>query len=465
LLIALCLAIATTVLVDWAKTYYLNTEDEEQALDSMMLIRQEQGGVTQVPPITFFNIDLMTYEALQQEEARPLLSRVVIRKMLQATLSQSPELVVVDYDFGFHALKDSEDQDLYQFLQAAGGLLGDKARLDVNPFGAAILLSWSPSKGPYDELVAQSPLLHWAGVRTIEDEGGLTRRISHWDADCSPGKETLMPGVHWLAAAFLKGGSEELGKLQQQFITLLRDSAQACETWLQADALLEVPILVGTDSFVLSGGGLDTRIQYTMGWDLQGESPMVEAIRPDGRVVVGPLLENIVAFATVMAEVPPPPELIQGRVVLIGSAYESARDHFETPLGYVPGTVLLANAIKSFAEFGPITRSSMWQKLLVVVMLTLLAFFYFHFCGKLSFYDPIIFKQIFLLLSLGLWNALGFLLIEGGAWMDVLFPQYAVALYFAREDFIEMKQRLSSMSKHENTEQDLKHGEIENGET
>jgi hypothetical protein len=45
---------------------------------------------------------------------------------------------------------------------------------------------------------------------------------------------------------------------------------------------------------------------------------------------------------------------VRGRVVVIGASFEDSRDLHETPVGTLPGALVMLDAIKSLNQFGPL---------------------------------------------------------------------------------------------------------------
>jgi hypothetical protein len=219
----------------------------------------------------------------------------------------------------------------------------------------------------------------------------------------------------------------------------------ACGTADELSPDSKVNISVGSETYQVTSVGIDTRIQYQMGWNMERTSPIVQYTTPDVRVISGPLLKSIRTSSLLINNRPLPAENITDRIVLIGTSHGETGDVFDTPLGEMPGSVLIANAVKSFVEYGPLQATPVWQKIIVVLALNLLAFGFFKYCKKLSFYDPILFKQLFLALNALLWTLMSLVILQHSVWVDILFPQYAVSLYYVREDIQELKQTIRNL--------------------
>jgi CHASE2 domain-containing sensor protein len=66
-------------------------------------------------------------------------------------------------------------------------------------------------------------------------------------------------------------------------------------------------------------------------------------------------------------------DLIDGRVVIIGASNTDSRDIHRTPIGEMPGALIIANAIKSLLLFGQISSPPIWLQWLLQILVILLA--------------------------------------------------------------------------------------------
>ena len=74
------------------------------------------------------------------------------------------------------------------------------------------------------------------------------------------------------------------------------------------------------------------------------------------------------------AESPPRADLsdLKNSIVVIGGSYADGRDIHLTPLGSMPGPLILINAIHSLLQYEEIESVSLWQKLLLQALLIIL---------------------------------------------------------------------------------------------
>jgi CHASE2 domain-containing sensor protein len=122
-------------------------------------------------------------------------------------------------------------------------------------------------------------------------------------------------------------------------------------------------------------------------------------------------------------------KLIRGRIVIIGGSYTDARDTYRTPIGWMPGAIILANAIHSLRTFGPLRPPEFWtQKLPLIVFSVLLVGLSFHFLPvavATLLALPAVLLVTFLLSTL--W-------IQSGVWVDATAGCAAIVVHRFYED-------------------------------
>jgi hypothetical protein len=71
---------------------------------------------------------------------------------------------------------------------------------------------------------------------------------------------------------------------------------------------------------------------------------------------------------------------VRGKIVIIGASYAASRDIHHTPVGAMPGALIITNAVKSLQQFGQLQSPPGWVKLLIEgVLIILMAWAFAHF--------------------------------------------------------------------------------------
>jgi CHASE2 domain-containing sensor protein len=115
--------------------------------------------------------------------------------------------------------------------------------------------------------------------------------------------------------------------------------------------------------------------------------------------------------------------MLAGRVVVIGQSYSDANDVHFTPMGTMPGSVVLINAIDSMARYGLVESTSPWLSLpLGLFSIVLIAYLFARldsFSAKLASTGVIL--VLFALASVYLFRS--------GLWLDFALPLVGIQMY------------------------------------
>jgi CHASE2 domain-containing sensor protein len=127
---------------------------------------------------------------------------------------------------------------------------------------------------------------------------------------------------------------------------------------------------------------------------------------------------------------------LKDNIVVIGGSYSDGRDMHSTPLGSMPGALIIINAIHSLLQHGEIKPSPIWLKLLLTAIAIILVSILFMY---LSSFWSVIFTGttiIILLIPLSIWQ------LGHGVWIDFALPLLGVQLHQIATDFHNMAEKL-----------------------
>jgi CHASE2 domain-containing sensor protein len=128
--------------------------------------------------------------------------------------------------------------------------------------------------------------------------------------------------------------------------------------------------------------------------------------------------------------------LFDGRVVVIGQSYVEAGDQHYTPMGQMPGSLVLINAIDSMVRYPLIQPLSEWKTLPISLLLIIVVGYIFARWN--SAWGPLISTA----LALPILAIVSFYLFTYGIWIDFVLPVVGILIhreYKALEERIELR--------------------------
>ncbi len=269
-----------------------------------------------------------------------------------------------------------------------------------------------------DTLVANSKQLHWASPLFDLDPDGLVRRWRLWEASCnSDGKPSYLPSVQLLSFTIQKTGSAE--SLNTQLTNAL---PKDCSDWGNLNNHLALEI--DGQLFTTTQNRIQQRIIYNFPWprvDPQ-DPPKVDFKRRDQSIKT-PVLQWLPAHVITEAQALPESSLVTGRHVIIGASFANSRDIHATPLGFMPGSLILINAIYSLINHGELKPPSFLTLLLIEAFLIILMSILFTlYSPALASYLTI--GGIVLVIVPG-----SLMVFKEGIWLDLAAPLFGVQLH------------------------------------
>jgi len=227
-----------------------------------------------------------------------------------------------------------------------------------------------PRTGFLEELVAQSaPLLQWSSAGFLQSDDAVVRRWELWQPTCTSDKQPqVIPSIELLVMAEVKGCTDELQQKLNRFLP------QNCDTEYQppSDSVKE---LCGLPSISTNVRNIDQRILYTMPWSADKQQPwglQTESPEPEMALMVCSALNVIGSEPNkdCLAQ-------LENSMVVIGGSYRDGSALHSTPLGDMPGSLVITNAIHSILQYGTIQLPPTWVNLLIYILLIIVISFLF----------------------------------------------------------------------------------------
>lgn len=394
---------------------------EEQALDWMVRMQAGVAPEGDATPFVLLELDEDTYRAWGEPLFVP---REPLRELIEFAVRGGAALVLVDVDL---SRPSDGDAGLVAYLSS---FVREGPRSD----GPQILLARTfrephpPGRSPWreqrpsflDEVVAGAPDLHWASTLFLQDPDLRIRRFRNAEPTCNDGAGDVVPAIQLLGLALL----EDRAAGPERLAAALAPERPACGGAAATAPAGPVELRLGDVDVTVAADRVSTRILYAFGWSQGGDAPN-PTVRFEGRDV--PLLTRLPARLVTEAAAPPDPSLVAGRIVTIGASFAESRDLHRTPLGVLPGAVILQNALHSLLQNGGLKPPP--AALVAAVQLGLLGLAAFGFAALSSFWATLLAAPLTIaaLLPLSFW------LFRAGVWLDLAIPIGAIQiLAFAR---------------------------------
>jgi CHASE2 domain-containing sensor protein len=271
-----------------------------------------------------------------------------------------------------------------------------------------------------DKVVMRSSHIYWGSTQYEREHDRLVRRWDLWIPTCTQSMSDVIPSMPLLAAALLVEG-EKPGilpcscRLRHHLNYFLPNCDHSPEKWT-TEALRYKPteFVVSEDLvFDLQPTRLSRRILYTIPWHISPGKTLPSV--SDGRPLLTIMSANKVLNESVSDKA------LRDSITIIGGSYLAGRDWHDTPLGWMPGVLILVNSLHSLLQYGVLYPPSTWWILLFATILIMVTSWLLIHYGSLwgGLYSA------FLILAL---IPVSFVLFKYGIWLSFAIPWAAVQL-------------------------------------
>lgn len=391
-------------------------EKQDQALDWVMYFSADKDS-EDLNPAIYIDVDNDTYEQWEEPLLLPIPKLV---KILEPVLKGGPSSVVVDFDLHRRGLEE---------LQLLESYIEKYAEIRASDSGSQLILIKTFSikevssdyiilrNSPLDALVDKYPWLHWASPLFSQDQDYSVRRWRLWESACTQdGVPVAIPSVQMLVHAnhSVDGG---IPALNQELTKLLPND---CTSWAE-NLKTNKPIFNGI-TLSKDKSPLSRRIFFGMTWEeVSGEPyPMVKI---KGKADLEQPLLTKVSAGLISENNNVDSDFFKGNWVIIGASHNESGDIHGTPLGYMPGSLIIVNSVNSLDERGELLNPSLLTTLIIeLFLLVLISVAFAMLIPSVAF----LLSTSFILLVL---LPLTFWLFKDGVWLDFALPLFAVELH------------------------------------
>jgi len=411
-----------------AKVYEL----EDYVMDTMIRIYQPLPffPANKKTSLVLFDIDESSY----QKWGEPFLTpRDKLLNLIQFAVEDQAEVVIVDINLSRKDPSNPEhDKQLYQYLNSySETCTPNKVSKRCPQILLARFLREAVDRRPtykeqrssfLDQAVLASKDVHWVSIEFDRESRYIVRRWRLWESTCieeeQGGYPEILPSAELLTVALLKGVPEvppEIAKEPVQVKAhLLNALHQFSEEYCIRAPSLDAPqpqtLKLGDDLILdLPPSPLQKRIFYRL-----SENSDPRMLRQ--------LFEKFSAEDLIQAFKQERANIVADKVVIIGSSYRNSFDIHFTPVGEMPGAMMIMNAINSLLMYGELKELPVEQRLFIMIaLLLMMSFFFIKFT---PIWRLVLFFPIVIIMSL-----LNFLLLNQGMWFNFTFAILIFQLY------------------------------------
>jgi CHASE2 domain-containing sensor protein len=445
--------IITTVLYFLHHTAVLE-ETESAAVDWMMGIYKGIEPGERTLPLGAIDIDDETYE---EWEAPLYIPRDKLAQLMEFVLQSEPRMLLVDVDLASRGHNKEFDQEVLDWLNGYHDRCWDKPLLDPScppiAFAASLRQSdsglWEQRDSHLNSLVEASKHIFWASPLFDKDPDGVIRHWRIWEPVCRNGKPAALPSFQLLAAnlltnekdiietndSYLRSLISKEHRLKTCKITSDNDSNKNCKFVLWSKGPKKIRKLdLSLDR--VARRSVARRIHYIVPWQADNDGiggsptaiPTVTTLENQQRFLLTWLTAR--AFKNSITHMDGDDrklsngmkDRVKDRVVIIGGSFREGRDLHETPMGEMPGALILMNALHSLLQYGeyaePMSFFYIPIEVALIVMMSILFTMLNPFWAKLASAGIIVVA----LLPASVY------LFGRGVWLDFALPLLAVSI-------------------------------------
>jgi CHASE2 domain-containing sensor protein len=401
---------------------------------------------------TFIDIDEASYAAWQEPLFTP---RDELLQLIQFAARQRPRLVVVDVELarttGAKNQPSDEDTRLASYLlnypaSAKTDSDGNKpeewppillARSFRQPRDASTAGCLEARPSFVDEKTKLPASVRWASVKFGQEDDGVIRHWRLWERLCGGSEPQFLPSVELQAASILRDRANGELNLEKGFREFAKDCGDCGEAEPASEecssSRYEGPALqIGNWKIQAGRSRISQRVLFSIPWKREGDRTGWPVVRVTGGAAEGtPILYRIPAISITKPGPggQPPEDAFKDRVVVIGGSFADSGDIHATPLGEMPGSLILINAISSLGENGQLRPPPCWSKYALLVILIVMMSAIFTEWPR--FWAMLICAGIII----GGLLPVSFYAFRRGWWIDFAIPLVAVLLHNLAAEF------------------------------
>ncbi len=325
---------------------------EDASLDWFIQIRQADVA-DDAPTFAVIDFDERTYRAIGQPYYTP---RRHLLKLLKFATEGEPKLVILDFDLSRPGSEPGEEEALAAFLRDYAGPVPIIAVQPVirsleNPEAAR-----TQRPVAFREITRDNPYVYWGSALVTVDDDFTVRRWRVWERSCTPdGRPEVLLPVQIIAAMLVEYGPPVHDRLEAARREIFDALPFACDAEDGGQVRTRETIDVAGRAVLIQPTWTESRIFYSFPWGAASGQTFVNT----RHLVTRPALPIIDSDAGRVAT-----DWLRDRLLIISGSYDEGGDVHVTPLGEMPGSLVIANSIYSLMVRGQVIEPPLWQILL-----------------------------------------------------------------------------------------------------
>ena len=301
-----------------------------------------------VPPLSFVDYD---DSAMRRLGYPALIPHGSVALILERIAPARPKAVVLDIDISRH-WNPAQSPRLAEVLRKLAGS-GAHIMLVRPPAGEISDLSqeglrvpaFAPS--PFDSIVDPNPRMQWTSGRTAVSDDEVVRRFPLLVQGCRGATPVVYPSPQLAALLWMRSPGTGLAK--REFQRVAAASKPRCgDSPVSGTVPARLRFETGANALAINTDEA-ARIDFTLSWPVKGDQPFIAP----AETLLQSRVETDLGWAS-------------GGIVVIGASATDRNDMHMTPLGRMPGSFIVINAIRSWLQFGPQESGGFWVGLVLV---------------------------------------------------------------------------------------------------
>ncbi|OQW91427.1 MAG: hypothetical protein BWK78_04650 [Thiotrichaceae bacterium IS1] len=375
--------------------------------------RQDKG----IPAFVLVDIDDETYKEWEYPLFTP---RHYLKRLIERAVQAKARLIILDVDLSQNVslLKSHEEnalsaqeQELFDFIknykqtycqQECPLIILTRTLLYPEQRQQAV---FEPRQTFLDRAATESaPYVQWASALFYaSDHDEVVRKWSLWQPTCTSERQPgALPSIELLAGAFIRNGTpqrtqEQLNKTLEPFWPKYCGDKYVVPQFL--DQVLRIgELVINVD--IKTTQDIHQRIMYSMPWQEDSRYRIICDQADCNATDKPPIFMSVSAKEYAKPTVSASLGILEGKVVVIGGSHSRSGqgDIHRTPLGDMPGAMIVVNSIHSLLQYPTFETVSVVWKLLTVAILTILMTLVFERYS--SFVSMVLLGTVFILILL-----------------------------------------------------------------
>lgn len=429
------IGVAILLLATWAQHKGFLTSTEDLAFDAVLAFQLKAETIEGEQGILWVDLD----EAAHQKWGEPIHSpRDRLIKIMQTTQSLGPTAILLDIVLDQNGTNRAADRALVRFIRTyQNGCEDDcvplfivkRLNIHLDQFPAPIRTSRIAG---LDDAVDANPLVSYISPYQELSDDGVVRRWRLWECATKEGEQTALLSAQLSACLAQSSKGADFSTAYANATSLATSQCQQDET----GEIKNTATLCTSQSGPIVGrhDQIARRIIYSMGF--QNDDDADKLIHPYLQTKSGavtPALMRISATNFSDGARSQLPANLHNRFVIIGESHYDSTDFHQTPIGELPGALVIANAVHSMWYFGETAQTPLPIRfavaLLVIAMMSVALLWISSFYG-LMIVSIIVFVGML---------PISLLMIKYGIWFDFAIPLLIIQAYELFDRLLEIE--------------------------